>query len=207
MPTTAQLIAFCAASLVIILVPGPSVMFIIGRALAYGRKTALLTVVGNNLGEFAAAAFVAVGLGTVIAESTLAFNLVKYAGAAYLVYLGVKAFRDRGRLLKTVDEGTPTGRSMFEGFLVGMLNPKSVLFFLAMLPQFVNPAGGSAAAQMLLLAAIYMVLGLACDTVTGLLASRVREWFESRRAKRILGGVGGTSMIGLGIAAAAGERA
>ncbi|WP_100444748.1 LysE family translocator [Glycomyces xiaoerkulensis] len=207
MPSVGQLLAFSAASVVIIVIPGPSVMFIVGRALAYGRKTALATVAGNNLGEFAAAAFVAVGLGAVVQQSALVFNVVKYAGAAYLIYLGVKAIRDRGRLLEDPGAGRSDSKSVLEGFLVGMLNPKSVLFFLAMLPQFVNPAGASPVVQMLVLGLIYMTLGLVCDSFTGLLASTVRAWFESPRATRVLGGIGGASMIGLGAAAAAGERA
>ena len=207
MPTTAQLLAFTAASVVIILIPGPSNLFVVGRALVYGRRKAVLTAVGNAVGEFAAAALVAIGLGTIVQQSALVFAIVKYAGAAYLIYLGVKAFRDRGRLPEQPETAGPGRVSAFEGFLVGVLNPKTVLFFLAMLPQFVNPAGGSPVAQMLVLGAVFAVIGCICDSLTGLVASTARGWFESPKARRVLGGIGGTSMIGLGVAAAAGDRA
>jgi threonine/homoserine/homoserine lactone efflux protein len=184
MPTTAQLLAFTAASVVIILIPGPSDLFVVGRALVYGRRKAVLTAVGNAVGEFAAAALVAVGLGTIVARSAPVFAVVKFAGAAYLIYLGVKAFRDRGRLLEQPETASPGRVSAFEGFLVGVLNPKTVLFFLAMLPQFVNPAGGSPMAQMLVLGAVFAVIGCLCDSLTGLVASTARGWFESPKARR-----------------------
>lgn len=206
-----ELLAFAAASVVIILIPGPSVMFIVGRALAYGRRKALLTAFGNCFGALTAAALVAFGLGAVIQQSALAFNIVKYAGAAYLVYLGVKAFRDRKGTL-TVPEAEETGPRrtalpVFEGFLVGLLNPKGILFYLAIFPQFVNPEAGSVMAQMMVLGAIFATIAAVCDTTWGLVASAARSLFQSPRPKRVLSGIGGTSMIGLGIAAAAGERA
>ncbi|WP_460544704.1 LysE family translocator [Glycomyces halotolerans] len=211
MPSLAQLLAFSVTSLVIILIPGPSVMFVVGRALAYGRRKAVLTALGNAVGAFSAAALVALGMGAVMQQSTLAFNIVKYAGAAYLVYLGVKAFRDRKGMLAEPDaaEAGPrrTALTMFEGFLVGALNPKTILFFLAILPQFVNPSGGSAVLQMLALGAIFAALAAACDTGWSFAAAAAREMLGSPRARRGLSRIGGTSMIGLGIAAAAGERA
>jgi threonine/homoserine/homoserine lactone efflux protein len=206
-----QLLAFGFAALVIILIPGPSVMFVVGRALAYGRRKAVLTAFGNAAGTFAAAALVAVGLGAVVQRSALAFGIVKYAGAAYLVYLGVKAFRDRKGMLEVPEgdeiEAERTARTVFEGFVVGVLNPKAILFFLAILPQFVNPEAGSVTAQMLLLGAVFAAIAAVCDTGWSLLASAARNLLGSARSKRVIAGVGGTSMIGLGIAAAAGERA
>ncbi|WP_026932517.1 LysE family translocator [Glycomyces tenuis] len=207
MPSTAHLLAFAAASLILILIPGPSNLFVVGRALTYGRRKAVLTAVGNSLGEFAAAALVAVGLGTLVQQSALVFNVVKYAGAAYLVYLGVKAFRERGRLLGGLEPERPDAVPVFEGFLVGVLNPKTVLFFLAMLPQFVDPAAGSPVTQMLVLGAVFSLIACACDSLAGLAASTARGWFESPKARRAFGAAGGVSMIGLGVAAAAGERA
>lgn len=211
MPSTAQYLAFVAASLVLILIPGPSVMFVIGRALAHGRRQAVLTAWGNAAGTFIAAALAAVGLGALIQESALAFAIVKYSGAAYLVYLGVKALRDRKGLVTAPDgeAGSPKRilATMAEGFVVGFLNPKSILFFLAILPQFVNPGAGSATVQMLLLGGTFAALAAACDTVWGVAASAARDVLRRPRPKLVLSRAGGASLIGLGIVAAAGERA
>ncbi len=205
MPSGGQLLAFVVASLVVILIPGPSVMFSVGRALAYGRRKAVLTTVGNAGGEFAAAALVAVGLGALVQQSALVFNVVKYAGAVYLVYLGVKAFRDRKGVLKTPEEGPErAGLPLFEGFLVGVLNPKTILFFVAILPQFVD--AGAAPLQMLTLGGIFAALAIACDTMWVLAAAAARDMLNAPRPRRVLGGLGGASMIGLGVAAATAQR-
>ncbi|GAA1665678.1 LysE family translocator [Glycomyces endophyticus] len=212
MSDTAHFLAFVAASLVLILIPGPSVMFTISRALIYGRRQAVLTAWGNAAGTFCASALAAVGLGALISESAVAFAIVKYAGAAYLVYLGVKALRDRKGLMAPPEDGAgaPPKRTLVtvaEGFMVGLLNPKSILFFLAILPQFVNPDSGSATAQMLVLGATFAVLAAGCDTVWGLVAAAARDVFRRPRSRRVLANTGGTALIGLGVAAAAGERA
>lgn len=211
MPSIGQLLTFVVASLVIILIPGPSVMFTVSRALAYGRRKAILTALGNSIGVLAAAALVAFGLGALIQQSALAYAIVKYAGAAYLVYLGVKSLRDRKSLLAVPDaaEGgaARTAVAMFEGFVVGALNPKTILFFLAILPQFVNPDAGSATLQLLALGAIFAVLAAGCDTVWAVVASAARDLLNAPRPKRIIGRVGGASLIGLGVTAAAGDRA
>lgn len=211
MPSTAQYLSFVVASLILILIPGPSVMFTVSRALAYGRTQAVLTAWGNAIGTFAAATLASVGLGALIQESALAFAIVKYTGAAYLVFLGVKALRDRKGLMATPEEegGSPKRAlaTMAEGFVVGLLNPKTILFYLAILPQFINTESGSATVQMLLLGATFAVLAAVCDTVWGLVASAARDVLRRPRSKRILSRTGGTALIGLGIAAAAGERA
>jgi threonine/homoserine/homoserine lactone efflux protein len=211
MPSTAQFLAFIVASLILILIPGPSVMFTVSRALVYGRRQAVLTAWGNASGTFLASALAAVGLGALIQESAVAFAIVKYAGAAYLVYLGAKALRDRKGLMAgpTDEPGSPKRAlaTMAEGFVVGLLNPKTILFYLAMLPQFINTQAGSATAQMLLLGAIFAMLAALCDTVWGLVASAARDILRRPRAKLVLNRTGGTALIGLGIAAAAGERA
>ncbi|WP_205325028.1 LysE family translocator [Glycomyces sp. YM15] len=212
MPSTAQYLGFVVAALILILIPGPSVMFTVSRALAYGRMQAVLTAWGNAIGTFAGATLAAVGLGALIQESALAFAIVKYAGAAYLVFLGVKALRDRTGLMDAPE--AEAGRSpkralatMAEGFVVGLLNPKTILFFLAILPQFINTESGSATVQMLLLGATFAVLAAACDTVWGVVAAAAREVLRRPRPKLILSRTGGTALIGLGITAAAGERA
>ncbi|MEU5873449.1 LysE family translocator [Glycomyces sp. NPDC047369] len=211
MSDTAHFLAFVAASLVLILIPGPSVMFTISRALIYGRRQAVLTAWGNAVGTFCASALAAVGLGALIQESALAFAIVKYAGAAYLIYLGVKAFRDRKGLMATPEDETAAPKrsitTLAEGFMVGLLNPKTILFFLAILPQFVDAAAGSATVQMLLLGGTFAALAAACDSVWALVAAAARDVFKRPKPKLVLARTGGTALIGLGIAAAAGERA
>jgi threonine/homoserine/homoserine lactone efflux protein len=211
MPSFAQFLAFVVASLILILIPGPSVMFTVSRALAYGRGPAVLTAWGNAVGTFAAAALAAFGLGALIQESALAFAIVKYAGAAYLVFLGVKALRDRKGLMpeSEIEAAAPKRAlaTMAEGFVVGVLNPKVILFFLAILPQFVDAEAGSVTAQMLLLGATFAVLAGACDSVWSVVAAAARDVLRRPRPKRLLNRAGGASLIGLGIAAAAGDRA
>ncbi|THV40146.1 LysE family translocator [Glycomyces buryatensis] len=209
--STGQLLAFTATALVLIVIPGPSVMYVVGRALAAGRRQAVLSAIGNCAGEFTAAVLAAIGLGALLQQSALAFGIVKYAGAAYLIYLGVKALRGRKQESDEA-EIEPVGRRrttamMFEGFLVGLLNPKSILFFVALLPQFVNPGAGSVTMQMLILGGIFAILAGVCDSLWALAASAARNMLSAPRPKRILAHIGGTSMIGLGVAAAAGDRA
>lgn len=147
MPSTSQLAAFAVASFLFIQVPGPSLLFTIGRALTVGRRDALLSVVGNALGLVAQVVLVAVGLGAVVAASATAFTVLKLAGAAYVAYLGIQAIRHRGdarAALAAADEGADVSRpssslaSVRTGFLVGATNPKTIVFFVAFLPQFID---------------------------------------------------------------------
>ena len=201
-----RLLAFAAMSFLLIVVPGPSVLFVIGRALAQGRRAALTSVVGNTLGAYVIVVAVALGVGAVVARSTLAFTVLKLAGAAYLVYLGVKAWRQRGSLPVDVNgDGPERGslRTLWEGFGVGVANPKTIVFFAAALPQFVDPDQGHVVAQMLLLGLIFNCIALASDSVWGLGASVARDWFaRSPRRLAAIGRVGGLSMIGLGVSVA-----
>ncbi|WP_460533365.1 LysE family translocator [Flindersiella endophytica] len=132
-----RLLAFAAMAFLLIVVPGPSVLFTIGRALAHGRRTALMSVLGNATGAFLLVATVALGIGAVVERSVLALAVLKYLGAAYLVYLGVKAIRSRGSLsavLADVEVGRDRGwRTLWDGFVVGVTNPKTILFFVAVL--------------------------------------------------------------------------
>src|SRR5437588_6993700 len=145
-----RLVAFAAMSFLLIVVPGPGVLFVIGRALSQGRRAALASVVGNMLGALVLVVAVAFGVGAIVERSAIAFTVLKLAGGAYLVYLGVKAWRQRGSLPTDVVEGlVPRGglRTMWEGFAVGVANPKTIVFFAAVLPQFVDPAQGHVAGQ------------------------------------------------------------
>lgn len=199
-----QLLGFGLAAVVLIVIPGPSVVFVVGRAVSYGQRVALASVLGNSTGLFCVMALVCAGLGAVVAESQLVFTVVKLAGAAFLVWLGVQALRHRRDLRLGADASVPVaGRRAFrQGFVVGVSNPKGFLIFAAMLPPFVDRTTGAAAVpvQMLALGTLAVVIGLVCDTVWALAAGRAREWFvASERRGSLLGAIGGTSMIGLGV--------
>lgn len=208
--STEQLLAFGLAAFVIIAIPGPSVLFVIARALTYGRGVAVASVVGNSIGLFLVMVLVAVGLGAVVARSALVFDVIKYAGAAYMVWLGIQAFRHR-RGMRVV-EGRPVAQlpvavAVRQGFVVGTSNPKAFMMFAAVLPQFVAKESGHVTVQMLVLGLLAFLIGLVSDTVWALLASRLRDWFNASAARgRALGAVGGVSMVGLGLALAATGR-
>ncbi|MBA9048916.1 LysE family translocator [Streptomyces griseofuscus] len=206
-----RLLAFSALALLLIVIPGPSVLFVVGRALAHGRRAALTTVAGNTLGAYVLVAAVALGIGPVVERSVLLFTALKLAGAAYLVYLGVKAWRQRGSLRAAFTRAGPPERgglrTFGEGFAVGVANPKTMVFFAAVLPQFVDRAQGHVPVQMLLLGLAFNVIALVSDSVWGLVASAARDWFaRSPRRLSAVGGVGGLAMIGLGVTVAATGR-
>jgi threonine/homoserine/homoserine lactone efflux protein len=206
MISSGHLIGFTLASLIIIVIPGPGVLFVVGRALAHGRRTALATAAGHAAGNYMVAACVALGLGTLLQRSAQVFTAVKLAGALYLVFLGVQAFRHRHSLASALSSapGATTGwRALRDGFIVGVTNPKAFILFGAILPQFVNRGAGNVPAQMLLLALISVLLGVASDSTWGLAASGVRVWFaRSPRRYALVGGAGGLAMIGVGVTVA-----
>ncbi|HEY3481164.1 MAG TPA: LysE family translocator [Streptomyces sp.] len=213
MVTVDRLLGFAAMSLVLVLIPGPSVLFVLGRALALGRRAALGSVLGNTVGGYVLVVAVSIGLGEVVARSVAVFVALKLAGAAYLVFLGIKAFRHRGALSMTGvgDDDVPDrgdARTLWEGFVVGVTNPKTMVFFAAVLPQFVNRDAGRVHEQMLLLGLVFTVIALVCDSVWALTASAARTWFaRSPRRMAAVGGTGGLAMIGLGVAVAVTGRA
>lgn len=205
--TSEQLLAFGVAAFVIIAIPGPSVLFVIGRAFAYGRTVALLSVVGNTTGLFLVMTLVALGLGPVVAGSAVLFNAIKLAGAAYMVWLGIQAFRHR-TAMRVDDVGSERVtlsplRAVRQGFVVGLFNPKAFMMFAAVLPQFVDVDAGRVTAQMFALGLLAVVIGLLSDGVWAVLAAQLRHWFgASPRRGRAVGAAGGMSMIGLGVALA-----
>ncbi len=205
-----RLLAFAAMSFLLIVVPGPSVLFVIGRALARGRRAALTTVVGNSLGAYVLVAAVALGVGALVERSVLVFTVLKFAGATYLVFLGVKAWRQRGSLHAAVTQvGVSHGglRTLFEGFVVGVTNPKTTVFFAAVLPQFVDRGQGHVAVQMLMLGAVFNTIAVVSDVTWGLIASTARDSFaRSPQRLSLVGGMGGLTMIGLGVTLAATGR-
>ncbi|MFD7715685.1 LysE family translocator [Streptomyces sp. NPDC059814] len=206
MVSTDRLPAFAAMSFLLIVIPGPSVLFVIGRALAHGRRAALTTVAGNTLGAYALVVAVALGVGAVVERSVLVFTVLKLAGAAYLVYLGVKAVRQRGSLHAALTGGGPAQgglRTLWEGFAVGVANPKTIVFFAAVLPQFVDRGQGHVIVQMLLLGLVFNVIAVASDSAWGLVAATARSWFaRSPQRLALVGGAGGLAMIGLGVTVA-----
>jgi len=201
-----QLLGYAIASFILIVVPGPGVLFVVGRALAHGRKTAIATAAGHACGNYVVAACVAVGLGTLLERSAQLFVVVKLAGALYLIVLGVQAVRHRRDLAEAMSEVVPARagwRALRDGFVVGVTNPKAFILFGAILPQFVNRAAGHVPAQMLLLALVSVSIGVVSDSMWGLAASGVRAWFaRSPRRFALVGGAGGLAMIGLGVTVA-----
>jgi threonine/homoserine/homoserine lactone efflux protein len=207
-----RLLAFLVAAVVFIAIPGPSVVFAIGRALVAGRRRAVCSVVGNSAGVAVQVVAVAVGLGAVLERSALAFTVVKLAGAAYLIALGLLAIRHRHRTTGALTGPEPAAlptwwRCLVDGVVVGVLNPKSALFFVAFLPQFADPAG-AIGTQILLLGLAVAGIGLVLDSVWALSAGTARAWFaRSPRRLAALGTAGGVSMVGLGVGLATTSRA
>lgn len=210
MPSPDRLAAFALASFVLIVIPGPAVLFAISRALAYGRRVALTTVVGGAVGSFTAAVAVAVGVGAIVQTSAVVYTVIKLAGAAYLIYLGVQAIRHRRALREAFEaQAAPIGggRTLVQGFIVGVTNPKTVVFFAAILPQFIDPSAGHASLQMVVLGAVFAVIALAVDSVWGVAAGTVRSWFaRSARRLDLVGGAAGLTMVGLGVGLAVSGR-
>jgi threonine/homoserine/homoserine lactone efflux protein len=202
-PEPDTLLVFAAASVVLAVVPGPAVIYIVTRSVRHGRAAGLVSTLGVEAGNLVHVAAAAVGLSALLASSATAFNLVRYAGAAYLVYLGVRALLGQG---EDGRERPVVGRRrlFWEGALVSALNPKTALFFLAFLPQFVDPAQGAVAFQALVLGSCFVALATVSDSAYALLAgtagARLRE---GRLLAKLSGGV----YLGLGaFAAFAGER-
>lgn len=205
-----RLLAFAAAAFALIVVPGPSVLFVIGRGMALGRRAALATVAGNAAGQYVQIVLVALGAGAIVERSVAVFTVVKLAGAAYLVVLGVRAIRQRRQWAHAVG-GTLEQRRMRqivrEGFMVGISNPKSIVFFAAILPQFVDQSLGHPAAQMLLLGLVFVAIALVSDSVWGMAAGTARVWLgRSPRRLAAIGGTSGVVMIGLGVGLAVSGR-
>ncbi|MFS3130118.1 LysE family translocator [Nocardioides sp. Bht2] len=202
--TWEQLVGFTATAFVVIVIPGPSVVFTISRALAHGRAVALATVVGNTLGLGLVLILVAAGLGAVVTTSAMAFTVLKVVGAAYLIWLGIQAIMHRKEFhpeqAGADGPAISTRTAIRQGFIVGVSNPKSFLIFAALLPQFLNTSGGSSTLQMLVLGSVAVLLGLVSDSVWAVVAAQLRDWFaRSPRRSETLGVAGGSSMIALGI--------
>lgn len=202
MVSTERLLAFAAFSAVLIAIPGPSVLFTVSRALMVGRRGALLTVVGNAIGASMQIVAVAAGIGAIVQRSVEIFTVVKLAGAGYLVFLGIQAIRHRRSLFDALQVAIPPsrGRRMFrDGFVVGLTNPKCIVFFVAVLPQFVDRSASAVPLQMLIVGAIFPAIAVVFDGTWAVVASAARAWFvRSPQRLATIGGVGGLAMIGIG---------
>ena len=203
---TARLPLFFFASIVLLLTPGPAVLYIIARSIDQGRVAGLVSVLSIEVGNFFLAVLAALGLSALLISSPTAFNIVKYLGAAYLVYLGVLKlfFHSSGASLQETSLEPESRRRIFrQGVLVAVLNPKTALFFLAFLPQFVDRTRGQASLQLLTLGCLFVLMAIVSDSMYALLASWAAERLKSRRlvgfADRYLAGF---IFVGLGIVAA-----
>ncbi len=199
---TSHLLAFALISFALIIVPGPNVIFVITRSLMLGRAAGVGTALGGQIGVYAQVAAVALGIGALVERSVTLFTVIKLAGAGYLVYLGVQGIRHRRALryaLNTATEPKSIARILRDGIVVGVSNPKSIVFFAAVLPQFADRQAGDVPAQMLLLGAVFMAIAVLCDSSWALAAGTARAWFaRSPRRLELVGGTGGLVMIGIG---------
>jgi threonine/homoserine/homoserine lactone efflux protein len=211
-PTTSHWLAFLLASILFIQVPGPSLLFTIGRALTVGRRDALLSVAGNGIGIMVQVVLIAVGLAAVVTASSAAYAVVKVIGASYVIWLGIQAIRHRrdarvalASPLSAARVGSPW-KALRTGLVVGLTNPKTLVFFVAFLPQFVSADSGHVGLQMTVLGVAFGVMAICSDSVWALLASRARDWF-ARKPTRLdkLGATGGVMMVGLGATMLASE--
>jgi threonine/homoserine/homoserine lactone efflux protein len=201
---TRHFLPFLLTVYVLILIPGPSVLFVISRGVALGRRAALATVLGNASGFALQLALVSVGVGSIVARSDTVFTVLKLIGAAYLVLLGLRNIRDRRKLAGAFGGAAlapkSLGRIIREGFFVGATNPKGIIIFTAVLPQFVDRSQGHVTVQLALLGAICIVIALLSDGAWAIASGTARQWLgsSSRRLERLSGG-GGLMLVGLGI--------
>jgi threonine/homoserine/homoserine lactone efflux protein len=200
-PSAANILGFTLLAIVIIVVPGPGVLFAVGRALVLGTKPALLSVLGNALGVGVQIVVVALGLGVLIQSSPEAFFVIRLAGALMIGYLGIRAILHRR---KSLEDGAdkPHSRSTIlkESVVVGLTNAKTLVFFLAALPSFVSVEDGSPIIQMLLLGLIFSIIGIASDSIYAIAAGRARDWLAtSEQRLATFRGLGGLALTLLGV--------
>jgi threonine/homoserine/homoserine lactone efflux protein len=198
------MLVFLAASLALLLTPGPAVLYIIARSVEQGRRAGVVSALGVGLGTLGHVLAAALGISALLVSSALAFTLVKYLGALYLIYLGVHKLLERAPPADAPAVPRQSLAAIFrQGVIVNLLNPKTALFFFAFLPQFVNPAAGAVALQIALLGGLFVVLGIVSDSLYALLAGTLGAWLKRgswfARTQR---SVSGLIYIGLGITTA-----
>jgi threonine/homoserine/homoserine lactone efflux protein len=205
MPDSTSLLAFVAAALVVLLIPGPGVLFVLTRSLSQGQRAGLVSACGLSAGAFVHVIAATVGLSALLAASAAAFGVVKLLGAAYLIYLGIRAVMSRRQADVEVELPAPRSlRRLFaDGVVVSVLNPKVAVFFLAFLPHFTDPVRGSVSTQMFWLGLLYCALALCTDGAYAVLASRLRHWMRGPMARGSLPRyASGAVYIGLGVSTA-----
>lgn len=209
MPTAATLGVFIVAALALLVVPGPSVLYLVTQSISAGRRGGMAAMLGVQSAGAVHVLLAAAGMSAVIASSATAFATLKYVGAAYLIWMGVRRILDGrsiGDLISGAAPHTSQGRLFRQGFIVNLMNPKSAIFFVAVLPQFVDRTRGSAWPQVLVLGAIFLTLAVVSDGAWVLCAGWVAGRLRTRRARRIESTAGGTVLIALGLIAATQQR-
>jgi threonine/homoserine/homoserine lactone efflux protein len=199
-----QIGLFTIASVALIFTPGPDIIYVMTRGMAQGRKAALAAAAGFGLGNFAHTLFAVLGLSALLMASATAFQIVKWAGAVYLIYIGVQMIRKAASVMGEAGAAPLNGWAVFrQSVLANMLNPKVAIFFLAFFPQFVHPAQGHPQLQMALLGTLFVVLVLICFGTVGLCAGWIGGWLrQNRRAELRMGRIAGAVLILLGLSLA-----
>jgi threonine/homoserine/homoserine lactone efflux protein len=204
MVPTGHLAAFLVTVYVLILVPGPSVVFTVSRGVSLGRRAALATVAGNTAGLALQLVLVVLGLGAVLARSDVIYRTLELIGAAYLMFLGFRTIRERGRpsaeIVSAAAEPRSLATTVREGMTVGFTNPKGLIIFTAIVPDFIDRSQGHTSLQLLSLGLIVVLVALVSDSSWAIASGSARKWFgrSPRRLER-MGTAGGVSMIGLGV--------
>jgi threonine/homoserine/homoserine lactone efflux protein len=201
------LVLFAAASAALIAIPGPAVIYIVTRGLAQGRSAGVVSALGVEAGALLHVAAAAVGLSALVASSAVAFTAIKYAGAAYLILLGIRKLTMRGDQVHAGPSYERNGRLFRQGLIVNALNPKVAIFFLAFLPQFIDPARGAVAVQVAVLGVFFISIAAALDCAWAVAAGTVGNCLrDSETVRRRLDRVSGTAYVGLGVTAALARR-
>lgn len=202
--------AFAAACLIVLIIPGPTILLVVAYALSIGRTAALAVVAGVALGDLVAMTLSVIGLGALMQSSALLFSILKWIGAAYLIWLGFTLWRSPPAVLREAEAAAPPAlaprRIFAHAFVVTATNPKSIVFFVAFVPQFIAP-GVDPAPQLALMTATFVLLAAANAAAYGLLAERLRRLLKTPRAARTANRIGGGALMGLGVATALARRA
>ncbi len=203
MPSSSTIAAFATASFILLIIPGPAVLYIVNRSVSDGRKAGLSAVAGLSLGNTVHAIAAAAGLSAVLATSAAAFNAVKWLGAGYLIYVGARTLMQPATEIDPDQPGVSPKRAFTQGIVVNVLNPKVALFFLSFLPQFIKPELGRPGVQALALGMVFVAIGACTDSIYSLLASGLREvLLRGKALPFIRRWVAGSVFIGLGLVAA-----
>jgi threonine/homoserine/homoserine lactone efflux protein len=209
MPDGSTMVVFFVAALALLLLPGPNVLFLVARGIEQGRRPALISTLSIGAGDLVHVMAAAAGLSALLRSSAAAFNVVKFLGAAYLIYLGIRTLLQRGSANAAHQPATASAPRVFaQGLMIAVFNPKTAIFFLAFFPQFIDPDHGAAWMQMLMLGACFVLLGIATNSGYALLAGTAGQWLKNsvgfQRSQRY---IAGTVYIALGITTAfAGSR-